>query len=296
MTLMERTALVRQWLGLAWKLALDRWRRQPHLHRHAEPVDLFHEGVIGLMVAARRFDPARGAKFITHAYHWARWSVDRAARALGLIRLPDNIHRKVRETQEQDPLDEKWNQLLAKARAAQAVAAFPGDYDVTVSKEEEGRDVFELDRLAAALENLPERQAAVVAQRFGLDAGGGKATQGQIAQALGVTKQCVDQLEKKALRNLREWLQDGVDPQTTPLCRERLVGSPCLHPAVLDGYCAGHHPVHRLAAVQKRLEKLWERAEATGDWAAYDRHERQERRLLRQVDELHALRPALRAV
>jgi RNA polymerase sigma factor (sigma-70 family) len=282
MTLAERTALVRQWLGLAWKMALNYWQRLPHIHGLAEPIDLFHEGVIGLMIAARRFDPTRGAKFSTYAWHWVRQAVGHASQTLGLIRPP-----RVRKNQERDPLDEKWNQLLAKARAARAVAGFPEGFDVAVARgEDEGRDVIELERLAAALDDLPGRQAQVVSLRFGLGTDGDEPTLKQVGRQIGVSAERVRQLEGKAVRRLREWLRDGTEPQAVPRCREWLGRRPCRRPAALDGYCADHHPVRRLAAVQKRLERLWGEAEATGDWEAYNRHERQERVLLKQVDEL----------
>lgn len=53
-------------LGWVIRAANQYWR--PGLSR----LDLISEGALGLMIAARKFDPDRGLRFITYADHWIR--------------------------------------------------------------------------------------------------------------------------------------------------------------------------------------------------------------------------------
>lgn len=72
---------------------------------HMELMDLVQEGNIGLMTAARKFDPTRGYKFSTYAFWWIKQSMSRAITAKErVIRLPGKVadlangwNRKVRE-------------------------------------------------------------------------------------------------------------------------------------------------------------------------------------------------------
>ena len=51
--------------------------------------DLFQEGVIGLIIAANKFDPARNIKFSTYATWWIRQAITRAiADQARTIRIP----------------------------------------------------------------------------------------------------------------------------------------------------------------------------------------------------------------
>lgn len=52
--------------------------------------DLFQEGLLGLYIAARRFQPERGLKFSTYATSWIVNKVQRAAVTSGTIRRPAN--------------------------------------------------------------------------------------------------------------------------------------------------------------------------------------------------------------
>ncbi|MDH3284485.1 MAG: RNA polymerase sigma factor RpoD/SigA, partial [Acidobacteriota bacterium] len=63
--------------------------------------DLLNEGNLGLIEAARRYDPSKGTKFITYAIWWIRKSILKAlAEQVNLVRVPTYQMKKVREVRE----------------------------------------------------------------------------------------------------------------------------------------------------------------------------------------------------
>lgn len=57
-------------------------------------VDLVQEGVRGLNKAIERFNPSKGIKFATYAYHWVRQAVTRGHQSSdAIIRLPSHAYR-----------------------------------------------------------------------------------------------------------------------------------------------------------------------------------------------------------
>lgn len=53
--------------------------------------DLVQDGMAGLMVAVKKYDPSRGNKFSTVAFNWISQSIIREAKKTGrLVRLPEN--------------------------------------------------------------------------------------------------------------------------------------------------------------------------------------------------------------
>ena len=57
-------------------------------------MDQIQLGNLGLLLAAEKFDPARGYKFGTYAYWWIRQSITRGLEQKNLIRIPEQTQQK----------------------------------------------------------------------------------------------------------------------------------------------------------------------------------------------------------
>lgn len=148
--------------------------------------DLVQEGLLGLMKAARRFDPARGWRFSTSATWWIRQAVVRALQDRSrLIRIP------VRAAAKLDRLPDPACSLEPLIELLRA----PAEKDEEPLRE----------HVAWALQALDERERTIVARRHGLD-GKDPATLAELGLALGVSRERIRQIERRALEKLRSRL------------------------------------------------------------------------------------------
>jgi RNA polymerase primary sigma factor len=199
-------------------------------------VDLIGEGNIGLLTAARKFDPDHGVKFISYAVWWIRQAILAAiARHGRTVRVPLNrtadlsriirVSESLRQELLREPTPEEISKITGLSRdVVQGLMALntaevrldaPLDPEgerslvdrfVTeeyVSAEEDVIDQFLSDEIAAALKTLPPRDAKVLRLYFGLE-GGREHTLEEIGGMFGVTRERVRQLRDRALKRLRE--------------------------------------------------------------------------------------------
>jgi RNA polymerase primary sigma factor len=198
--------------------------------------DLIGEGNVGLLTAARKFDPDQGVKFISYAVWWIRQAILASlARQGRTVRVPLNrtadLSRIVRtaEALRQDLQREPTPEEIAAATelaldVVQSLAALntsevrldaPLDpegeralIDRFVAEqqgdtEEQAMDQFLSEEIERALRTLAARDAKVLRLYFGLD-GGREHTLEEIGGMLGVTRERVRQLRDRALKRLRE--------------------------------------------------------------------------------------------
>src|SRR5512140_467348 len=198
-------------------------------------MDLIGEGNVGLMTAARKFDPDQGVKFISYAVWWIRQAILAAlARHGRTVRVPLNrtadLSRIIRASEalrqelRREPAPEEIAhatglaldivQALAALNTADVRLDAPLDADGDRSlidrfmaggqdAEADAMDQFLAEEIDHALGTLPPRDAKVLRLYFGLD-GGREHTLEEIGGMLGVTRERVRQLRDRALRRLRE--------------------------------------------------------------------------------------------
>jgi RNA polymerase primary sigma factor len=196
--------------------------------------DLINEGNIGLIQAAKRFDPARGVKLITYAVWWIRQAITHAvAEQGGVIALPMRHLDKLRKVLEgyrrytQQTGAEPSAEMLAAeldlpAHEVETILHVYRHLSLDAPIGEEGKTSF-VDVLPSTtvpsgeevyitatltqeiqelLGQLPPREQEVLRLRFGLE--GEPKTLEEIGAMLGVSRERVRQIEKRAKDRLRQ--------------------------------------------------------------------------------------------
>jgi RNA polymerase primary sigma factor len=163
-------------------------------------LDLIHEGNLGLIEAARRFDPSRNVKFISYAVWWVREAMMQAmadqVRAFSFPpKLLATLGRGFMDRSLSEPVGSGGGQTgtreLGDTLAADAVAV-----DEAVIEQRR------LDDLAGAIGDLDWKEQEIMRLRFGLDDEEPRTLQ-QIGDHLRLSRERVRQIETRAKGKLR---------------------------------------------------------------------------------------------
>ncbi|MDX1577837.1 MAG: RNA polymerase sigma factor RpoD/SigA [Gemmatimonadota bacterium] len=198
-------------------------------------LDLIQEGNVGLITAARKFDPDQGVKFISYAVWWIRQAILAALAKQGRsVRLPLNratelgrmvrVRSELRQKLDREPTSEEIARRAAldpsTVEMLQTLNVAAVRLDAPVGESEDSPlgerllvDETSLEEtvetsllkqhIAEALRDLRPRDARVVRLYYGLQ-GEESHTLEEIGSLLGVTRERVRQLRDRALRELRD--------------------------------------------------------------------------------------------
>ncbi|WP_306191316.1 sigma-70 family RNA polymerase sigma factor [Streptomyces sp. MK5] len=198
-----------------------------HLEQGLDYDDLIQHGALGLMRAARKFDPTMGNKFSTYATWWVRQSLTRAIADEGtLIRIPVHMHEQVRKVAVAernlaaqgrpataadvavacDMTLEKVEQARRLSRRTDSLDRIIGDGATLADFVGERRPLPSVDRqvvralqteaLFAVLDTFTEREHRILVRRYGLD-GEDPSTLDDLGREFGVTRERIRQIEVK---------------------------------------------------------------------------------------------------
>jgi RNA polymerase primary sigma factor len=228
----DAEALIESNLRLVLKIAND------FLGRGLPWDDLVSEGNRGLMTAARRYNPERGAKFSTYSALWIKQAIRQAiAEQVQTVRVPigtqqnaRRIERCARELESalgRIPTDEEVAEaanlpLVTIQRLRNNRQADMQSLNDIIGDDQDGtelqdlladqttpppdmalRKIEDIEQLFVLLETLSDRERQVLQMRFGLD-GEAVLTLDEVGKKLNCTNERVRQIQNEALRKLHD--------------------------------------------------------------------------------------------
>jgi RNA polymerase primary sigma factor len=199
-------------------------------------LDLINEGNIGLMEAARRFDPLKDVRFLTYAVWWVRQAIVHAiSEQGGAVRLPQKqanlVHRLGKtmralntQLQREPTMDEIAAEMGTTAADVARLMQVAGDQISLTGSGDDDPDTPNLaDRLEqdtipgaedvvfkavmesqmrACIDDLDPKEELVVKMRFGLDDHEPR-TLKEIGDELNLSRERIRQIESQALAKLK---------------------------------------------------------------------------------------------
>lgn len=197
-------------------------------------LDLIDEGNIGLIEAAKRFDPTRGVRFVSYAVWWIRQAIIHALTLNSRItripqKLADQISLMKKKTAElkgelgRDPTREEIAKALGLSETDVEDLEILGERSLSLSDRGADDDDLEVEdkisdthspsveyqiikasvqqQIRETLGELDDKEALVLKLRFGLDDDRPRTLQ-EIGEQLKLTRERIRQIEQKAMRKL----------------------------------------------------------------------------------------------
>lgn len=198
-------------------------------------LDLINQGNIGLLEAAKRYDPSKGTKFITYAVWWIKQAILQALNEQSsTVKLPvkhtahlykinsatEKLTKELGRAPSTQELSEATNispedieEVLMASKSSLSLDNYVGnDEDKTFleSLEDEDSNVenaiiaktlkYAIDEIITSLD---PREAEIIIKRYGFN-GEQPQTLEELGESMGVTRERIRQLENRALDKLRK--------------------------------------------------------------------------------------------
>ncbi|CAM4468196.1 MAG: RNA polymerase sigma factor RpoH [Legionella sp.] len=205
--------------------------------------DLIQEGNVGLMKAVKRFDPKMGVRLVSFAVHWIKaeihefvlrnWRIVKVATTKAQRKLFFNLRQMKNRlgwfsneeveavakdlgvsTKDVLLMEQRLNAMDSPYEASDSDDGddfhaperylFNADDDPALVLEKEDSGDQGREKLMLALEQLDERSQDILQQRWLAD---DKLTLHDLAEKYGVSAERVRQLEKNAMKKLRQYIE-----------------------------------------------------------------------------------------
>jgi RNA polymerase primary sigma factor len=197
--------------------------------------ELINEGNLGLIEAARRFDPDRDVRFITYASWWVRQAILAAIAHYGqvfsippklkheLYRFHTKVGRLTQELGHRPSVDEISEQLdMRETDVRRMMESVPGEVSLSVPLGEDSDfqlqdliadpNIAPLDKALIAqsferqlrelLDQLDDKEQMIIERRFGLKDDTPQ-TLAELGEVLDLSRERIRQIQERALEKLR---------------------------------------------------------------------------------------------
>ena len=188
--------------------------------------DLIAAGNLGLIEAAKRFDPDKDVKFISYAVWWIRQAIMQTIfQQTGAVRIPvkeslfiskvKDVYEKLKEKLKREPtIEEIAKEVDAsprKVKTALQIVRMPLSFDQPIGDEEEDLTLLDLiskngtedvekevveealnKEITKLLNVLDKRERTIIEERFGLN-GKEPKTLNEVGEKLGISRERVRQ-------------------------------------------------------------------------------------------------------